>query len=54
MKLIICQIRHELSVTIYEISTSRKKTLDGGPNINKRHLTPSKQRLNDIRYVMPA
>ena len=35
IKLIICQIRHELSVTIHEISTSwqRKKTLDGGPNI---------------------
>ena len=31
MKLIICQIRHELSVTIHEISTSwKKKTLDGG------------------------
>ena len=27
----ICQIRHELSVTIHEISTSWKKTLDGGP-----------------------
>ena len=34
IKLIICQIRHELSVTIHEISISReKKTLDGGPNI---------------------
>ena len=30
--LIIYQIRHELSVTIHEISTSWKKnTLDGGP-----------------------
>ena len=32
LKLIICQIRHELSVTTHEISTSlKKKTLDGGP-----------------------
>ena len=31
IKLIICQIRHELSATIHEISTSWKKTLDGGP-----------------------
>ena len=30
IKLIICQIRHELSVIIHEISTSWKKTLDGG------------------------
>ena len=33
IKLIICQIRHELSVTIHEISTSWKKMLEGGPNI---------------------
>ena len=33
IKLIICQIRHELSVTIHEISTSWKKTLDDGPYI---------------------
>ena len=34
IKLIICQVRHELSVTIHEISTSWKtKTLDGGPYI---------------------
>ena len=33
IKLIICQIRHELSVTIHEISTSCKKTLNGGPYI---------------------
>ena len=33
IKLIICQIRHELSVTIHEISTRWKKTLDGGPYI---------------------
>ena len=32
IKLIICQIRQELSVTIHEISTSWRKTLDGGPN----------------------
>ena len=33
IKLIIYQIRHELSVTIHETSTSwrKKKTLDGGP-----------------------
>ena len=32
IKLIICQIRHELSVIIHEISTSLEtKTLDGGP-----------------------
>ena len=30
-----CQIRHELSVTIDEISTSWKKTLNGGPNTTK-------------------
>ena len=30
IKLIICQIEHELSVTIHEISNSWKKTLDGG------------------------
>ena len=35
IKLIICQIGHELSVTIHEISTSwKKKTLDGGPYTN--------------------
>ena len=33
IKLIICQIRHERSVTIHEISTSWKKTLDGGSYI---------------------
>ena len=34
IKLIICQIRHELSVTIHEINTILKnKTLDGGPYI---------------------
>ena len=33
IKLIICQIRHELSVTIHEISSSWKKTLDGGTYI---------------------
>ena len=34
LKLINCQVRHELSVTIHEISTSwKKKTLDGRPNI---------------------
>ena len=31
MKLIICQIRHNLSVTIHEISTSWKKKLDSEP-----------------------
>ena len=31
IKLIIWQIRHELSVIIHEISTNWKKTLDGGP-----------------------
>ena len=33
MQLIISQIRDELSVTIHEISTSWKKTLDGGTYI---------------------
>ena len=33
ISLISCQIRYELSVTIHEISTSWKKTLDGGPYI---------------------
>ena len=32
IKLFTCQIRHEQSVTNHEISTSCKKTLDGGPN----------------------
>ena len=31
IKLIICQIIHELSFTIHEISNSWKKTLNGGP-----------------------
>ena len=31
IKLIICQIRHELSVTIHEINSSWIKTLDGRP-----------------------
>ena len=35
IKLIFCQIRHELSVTIHETSTSWKKKLDGGPNTNQ-------------------
>ena len=35
IKLIICQIRHELCVTIHEISTSWTKTLDGRPYINR-------------------
>ena len=38
IKLIICQIRHELSVTIHEISISWKKTLDGGPYISIENL----------------
>ena len=33
IKLIICQIKHELSVTIHEISTSWNKTFDGGPYV---------------------
>ena len=32
IKLILCQIRHELSVTIHEILVE-EKTLDGGPYI---------------------
>ena len=31
IKLIMCQILHELSVTIHEISTNWNKTLNGGP-----------------------
>ena len=34
IKLIICQIRHELSITIQEISTIWKKKLSGGSVIN--------------------
>ena len=34
IKLIMCQTRHELNVTIHELSTSWKKTLNGGPYIN--------------------
>ena len=37
IKLIICQIKYKLSVTIYKISTSRKKTLDGRAYINRLH-----------------
>ena len=37
IQLIICEIRYELSVTIHEISTSWKKTLDGGPNMTYMH-----------------
>ena len=33
IKIIICQIRHVLSVTIHEVSISWKKTLDGGSYI---------------------
>ena len=34
IKLIICQIKHKLSVTIHEISTIlKRKTLDGGPYV---------------------
>ena len=36
IKQIICQIRHELSATIHEISTSSKKMLDGGHNIRRQ------------------
>ena len=37
IKLIICKIKHELGVTIHEISTSwRKKKLDGGPYRNQK------------------
>ena len=39
IKLIICQITLELSVTIHEISTSWKKTLHGGPNIRPTNHT---------------
>ena len=39
IKLIICQIRHELSVTIHKISNIwKKKTLDGGPYIIQYNL----------------
>ena len=48
IKLIICQIRHALSVTIHEISTSWKKTLDGGPYINFTQSNSSKKLLNRI------
>ena len=37
IKLIIWQIRHVLSVTIHEISTSWKKRKDGGPYIYKKY-----------------
>ena len=38
IKIIICQIKHALSVTIHEISTSCKKRLDGGSYILKKYL----------------
>ena len=36
IKLIICQIRHEPSVTIYKICTRWKKALDGGPYTKRK------------------
>ena len=37
IKLIICKIRHELSVTIHEINTSWKKRLGGEPYIYQNY-----------------
>ena len=55
IKLIICQIRHELSVTIHEISTSWRKTLDGGPynftNVRGRISVMSSRRLGKIFFL---
>ena len=41
IKLINCQIRHELSVTIHEISAGWKKMLDGGPYMIIKHIRSS-------------
>ena len=43
MKLIICQIRHELSVTIHEIALVEKKVLDGGPYITFVEISRSRR-----------
>ena len=43
IKLIICQIRHELSVNIHEISTSWKKVLDGVPYSIELEITEPRQ-----------
>ena len=47
IKLIICQVWHELSVTIREISTSWKKTLDGGQDTNR----PRAQNIFDFLHT---
>ena len=47
IKLIICQIWHELSINIHEISTSWKKTLDGGLYIKRRQTLWKK----DFKYI---
>ena len=49
IKVIICQIRHELSVNIYEISTSWKTTLDGGPYVSFAYIS-SYHIENNIQY----
>ena len=49
IKLIISQIRHELSATIHEITTSWKKTLDSVPYISSKML--KKIIVNKVRMV---
>ena len=52
IKLIICHIRHELCLTIHEISTSWKKMLDGGPYIkNFMGAWVKKRFIANIRHV---
>ena len=49
IKLIIRQIRHKLSVTIHEISTScKKETLDDGPYIIQRKNNVFKNQLRNV------
>ena len=54
MKLIICQIRHELSVTIHEISTSWKKPFDGGSYIRRTQVQLCYSRFKEDREDVNA
>ena len=51
IKLIICQIRHDLSATIREISTSWIKTLDGGPYF-QQSCTIRCIMLNNVQFLL--
>ena len=53
IKLIICQIKHELSVAIHEISVIVENTLDGGPYITYiiGHYNPSVRIIDLVSYA---